>query len=87
MNIFNLYDTHGLPIEITLELMQKNNISPNIYQFYLDSKKANWSFKTFIARLRDPFIDVYGKNDWEDVYKKLLYLESTNSISKQDCNS
>lgn len=83
--MFKMYDQHGLPIEIQLELCKDKNLEPGFWHFMVDALKHGWGHKTIFSTLEHPVIDIYGRNAWEEIKKtmvfcmtKQVYLERKN---------
>lgn len=77
MNLFQLYDTHGLPLEIIMLEYKENNIQFNIMEFIYYALDAGWKMKTIIGRLGPEYSTVYGTNSWNKIK---ICLESYKEI-------
>lgn len=69
--VFQFYDSHGLPLDIVFSLLKDQGYSISYYDFVKDAAIAGWKNETIILRLREAIIDVYGKEYWLEVEKKL----------------
>lgn len=61
----------GVPLEFLLEILQKQNMVVDWIQFYEDSVKHGWSYKTTRLRIDSSVGDIYGSEYREEVLKKL----------------
>lgn len=75
--IFRVFDTCGLPLDVVFDLCNQKDLIPSWTHFYDDASKQGWSDKTIFNRLETNISDVYGKDFWLEVEKRLtLYIET-----------
>lgn len=69
--VFELSDTHGLPLVVTLQLMKENDMIISPIHYYQEASKAGWKIKTITNRLTEALSDVYGKPHADEVINRL----------------
>lgn len=66
--VFKLNDTHGLPLEITLDKLRDNNMIPGWIEFWQCAMKAGWTEERTWIMMTSAIGDVYGpefREEWE----------------------
>lgn len=75
--VFSVFDTCGLPLDIVFDLCERHSLMPSWIHFYDDAINQGWTDKTIFNRLETNVSDVYGKEFWIEVEKRLqLYIAS-----------
>lgn len=76
-NIFKLFDSLGLPLDVIFDMLKERNCIPSWIHFYDDAIAQGWSHETILNRLTINVSDVYGKDFCDEVIKRLeLYVAS-----------
>lgn len=76
--VFKLNDTHGLPLEITLDKLRDNNMIPDWIEFWQHAMKAGWTEERTWIMMTSAIGDVYGpefREEWESRMK--IWLDSS----------
>jgi hypothetical protein len=79
--VFKLLDTHGIPLEITLDKLNESNMICDWIQFWKDGIKAGWPPKRILITLTSVVGDVYGpefREEWEFRMKAWIRLVGNN---------
>jgi len=63
--LFELLNTHGIPIPISLEIMRTKGMIPDWIDFVERSRGSGWKDKTILSRLSEGVLEVYGQ-EWHD---------------------
>lgn len=75
-NTFKIFDSHGLPLDIMLELMKENNMIPDWIDFCKEAMASGWKDKTIRNRVHTALIDTYGEEYADNVLSRLnTYIE------------
>jgi hypothetical protein len=69
--IFRFVETHGLPLEIVLDIFRERAFMPCWMSFHREATKAGMSHERIIAKLDPALVDVYGPKFRDHVIKKL----------------
>jgi hypothetical protein len=69
--LLKLYDTGGLPLAEVLSGCVESSLQPCWMSFVGECLEQGWSKKTIESRLQESIVDVYGKDYWNEVNKKL----------------
>ena len=84
--IFNLYDTHGVPISVSLDIINSYNVTHNI-KIIIDFPElityANLTLKrkvyTVLKLIDESLIDIHGNNiEYHTIMVNLLNFVATN---------
>lgn len=76
-NTFKMFDAHGLPLDILLDLMKENNMIPDWKDFYDEASASGWKDKTIRNRVHTAVSAVYGDDFGNKVLSRLDYYIST----------
>ena len=75
-NTFKMFDAHGLPLDIMLDLMKENNMVPDWIDFYNEASASGWKDKTIRNRVHSAASSAYGNDFGNTVLSKLnAYIE------------
>lgn len=75
--MFRLVDTHGIPLEVVVDVINDHGLVPSWTDFYDRSIKAGWNPTSTYQKLVMVVGDVYGPEyrvEWERRMK--LYIEA-----------
>ena len=64
-------DTHGIPLDILLDVFDSKNLVVDWIDFYEQSTKSGWKLKTIIEKVKYPLIDVYGEDYSNKIVEKI----------------
>lgn len=70
--LFQLYDTHGLPLEVSIEKILDSKILINWRQFILTAAKAGWGNKKIYNTIFYALDDVTGYQEYKDGLKIII---------------
>jgi alanyl-tRNA synthetase len=70
-NTFKMFDAHGLPLDIMLDLMKENNMIPDWIDFYKEATASGWKDKTIRNRVHTAVSTVYGDDFGKIVLSRL----------------
>ena len=71
-NIFeNVTSRLGIPLDFVLEILNNNNMVVDWRQFYEDSMKSGWSYKTLRLRIDSSLGDMCSSQYRDEVLKRL----------------
>jgi alanyl-tRNA synthetase len=74
---FKMFDAHGLPLDIMLDLLKENNMIPDWTDFYNEASASGWQDKTIRNRVHTAVNDSYGQEQAERVLNRLdLYIST-----------
>lgn len=76
--IFEMFDSKGLPLEDIILLLKENNMIIDWIDFYKDAMKKGWSLKTFYERL-EVLEDIFDKKYKDEVLRRLVYYVEINT--------
>lgn len=76
-NTFKIFDAHGLPLDIMLDLMKENNMIPDWIDFYNEASASGWKDKTIRNRIHTAVNNSYGKEQADKTLNRLDYYIST----------
>jgi hypothetical protein len=65
--------TIGLPLEMLLPLLEKNNMVIDWIDFYNCSIKGGWSQKTTLMKIKTALGDCFGSQYKKEVLKRLYF--------------
>lgn len=68
LQIFELYDTHGLPLDSILTVCKENDLMPDWLHFLKCAWARNWNPDGTFSKLKDSIGEVYGPEfleQWE----------------------
>lgn len=71
--IFKLVESVGLPLDIILLELEKENIIIDWIQFYETGLKSNWTSKKIFEKIEVALIDVGNKGRALEILKRLKY--------------
>lgn len=60
IQIFELYDTYGLPLDSILTVCKENDLMPDWLHFLKCAWAKNWNPDGTLSKLRDAIGEVYG---------------------------
>jgi hypothetical protein len=81
--VFDLFDSHGLPLDVVLDLCNQRGWIPCWNTFYADAKVSGWKHATVMLRLIPVVNDIYGKEVSEVVTQRLGTLGVDDSHRKR----
>jgi len=61
----------GLPLEILLEILKKNNMVIDWIDFYNGSVQNGWKYKTLRVRVSSGVLEIYGREYRDEILKRL----------------
>jgi hypothetical protein len=67
-------ETRGLPLEIILMSLNKENYVIDWIDFVNTSIEHNWKIKGTLIKIENSLIDVYGRNEYSETVIKRLSL-------------
>ena len=70
---FQMFDTMGTPLPIMFMMMGSNNMIPDPVDFYTSAVNAGWKKQTIIDRLKEAYLDGFGKDFWIEIEKRLNF--------------
>lgn len=74
--LFELFDTKGLPLTVSLALCQSKDMVPSIPAFVDSAIKAGWKNKTILSRMQEAYQDSYGDKFWQECKPRIeFYLK------------
>ena len=76
-NTFKIFDAHGLPLDMMLDLMKENNMIPDWIDFYKEASDSGWKDKTIRNRIHTAVNDSYGEEAAKKTINRLDYYIST----------
>jgi len=76
-NTFKIFDAHGLPLDMMLDLMKENNMIPDWIDFYNEASASGWKDKTIRNRIHTAVNNSYGKEQADKTLNRLDYYIST----------
>ena len=79
-NIFLLYDTYGLPLQVIYDITQKYNFVISWVHFTQDALKAGWSEKKIKSTIHELFVDIYPPDIRKELDEKINFITSKNSF-------
>ena len=71
--LFELVDTHGIPLDIVVSKFEERGLMPSWTHFYDKAVKAGWKPEGVVQKLRGVVGDVYGpkfREGWEKRLKR-----------------
>jgi hypothetical protein len=82
-NVFQLYGTLGLPLDMVFQLLQERNAIPSWIHFYDDALATGMRFSRIIAMIRDPLLDCWGKEFQTEILTTLhkIYAPEADSTA------
>lgn len=78
-NVFKLYDTNGVPLELIVEEFKANNVIVAWDVFYEDALKAGWKESNIEAKMLAAINDNYDKEYLEGFKKSFENWKATNA--------
>lgn len=69
--MFKYVGTHGLPLEVVLETLKKNNMVIDWMNYATDALREGHNPRTIKARILEAVGDVYGPKDKEKINNRL----------------
>lgn len=69
--VFQLCDTHGLPLPIIFDRLSQENYMVDWMDFYACARKAGWPHKTIIRKLNEAMLDNWPKKFRQVVIERL----------------
>jgi alanyl-tRNA synthetase len=73
-NIFILQDTYGLPLQMTLDIMERKNWVISWPHFVQDALAAGWNEKKIKSLTHEVFVDSYSKEIVKELDEKIDFL-------------
>jgi hypothetical protein len=70
-DVFKFVETLGVPFEVVLELVNKENFVIDWIGFFETSFNTGWSLKTLLNRIENPIIDILGREYFKRVKQNL----------------
>lgn len=67
--MFDLVDTHGVPLDVVVQLLDERGYVPDWLHFYRRGVEAGWRPDGIVSKLESAVVDVYGP-DWRDRWKE-----------------
>ena len=78
--VFEMVDTHGVPLSFVLSGYQDRGLMPDWIAFYEKALKAGWKPQGIMSKLESAVGDVYGPNFKEGWLKKMKgYIQHRDS--------
>lgn len=79
--LFTLVDQEGLPLDIILEILKNNNITPNWYEF-LQVAVKHWKPSTIYSKTSEAVKEVYSEDYFKEWDKRIRFcLGDINALS------
>jgi hypothetical protein len=70
-NVFKLSDTHGVPLEIILDVFERKGIVIDWIEYTKDCIKSGWKLDTIIRKVEYPLADVHGNEYANEVITRI----------------
>ena len=70
---FRLFDTHGVPLAVQIEVARARGCSVSVPDFYRDALRAGWRPERALATVEEPLVDTGAERSYID--KALTYLQ------------
>ena len=70
-NVYYLYETHGVPLEVIFSYLKDKNLIVDWLIFYEDAKNAG--VKNPVSKIEEPLKEVYGNEFAEEVLERLNF--------------
>jgi len=71
--VFKMSDTHGLPLEITVDLLRQKNMVVDWVSFYNAASDVGWQPKRIFSRIEAAVGDVFGSRARQEVSTRLMF--------------
>lgn len=69
--VYKLYETHGIPLDIIFEFLNNHNMIPDWNMFCIEATNAGIKIERVLGMLADPISDTYGPEYREYILNKL----------------
>lgn len=69
--VFQYYDTHGIDFLNLFEIIDARDYQISWTHFLDEAFDSGWNFYTLHSKIEHPFIDVFGRTEWEN-YKLMI---------------
>lgn len=72
--VYKTFETHGLPLDILLDVLLQKDAIPCWMSFYREASAAGMKHERILSKLEGPLSDVYGGEFQKVVFAKLELL-------------
>lgn len=69
--VYRFFETHGLPLDVVLEILYKRDCIPDWAAFRREALLAGMKHSRIVARLHECISDVYGVEMRDEVVRRL----------------
>ena len=69
--VFRFYESTGLPLDVMLDCLKKNNIIPDWLTFYVEVLRAGMQHDRIISKLDEAIHDIYGSKFRDTVIERI----------------
>lgn len=69
--LFHMHDTKGVPLSVSLVILNMKGCVPDLHGFVLDALAHGWKFDSIVQRVREAVIDVHGVEYWKAIQEKI----------------
>ena len=76
--VFELISTHGIPLDVVLEILDRHGMIVDWLEFYRRSLDEGWNPTTTFNKIEASVLDIYGKDTGMIILDRLKNVFSDN---------
>ncbi len=73
-DLFYLTTGCGIDLESQLDFCFKNQMNIDWYNYQRTAYRSGWTHESLIRKIKYPVMDVFGKEYWQELEKRLNYF-------------